>query len=255
MPIKQILGFARGVMYYLRGFRMVFSSWRLVSLAVMPMLINILAVAGFLVAFNAGVYGLAHWAFAHTSQAWYMAMLSIIGGAILFLASMAVAALLFVSVGVVVAAPFLEALSAGVERSVTGKVASTGGPLVVETLHIIRSEGRKMAIFLAIQAALALLNLIPVAGSIIFAILNPLFISFVMAYEFTGHPLDRRGYNFSMKRKRIFQQPGLHLGFGAAVGLTMFIPIVQFLLLPMAVAGGTLLALETLPKDSGPADG
>ncbi|MDH5510369.1 MAG: EI24 domain-containing protein [Nitrospinota bacterium] len=248
MAIRQTMDFTRGFFYFFRGLKTAFSTRALAARAVLPVVLNIIVFALFLVSFNTLVYYLASWAFEQTSQAWYWAMLTFIAGAILFVVSLLTVIFLFVVVGIVIASPFLEALSAEVERHVTGKVEESGKPFMAMAWLTMRSETKKLAVFLPIQLGLALLSLIPMAGPVMFAIINPPFLSFVMAYEFTSFPLDRRGYDFTAKKARIMETPMLHLGFGAAAGLTLFIPILHFLLLPAAVVGATLLALDTMPK-------
>ena len=248
MAIRQTMDFTRGFFYFFRGLRTAFSTRALATRAILPVLVNIVVFAIFLISFNTLVYYLASWAFEQTSQAWYWAMLTYIAGAILFVVSLLVVIFLFVVVGIVIASPFLDVLSAEVERHVTGKVEESGKPFMAMAWLTMRSEGKKLAVFLPIQLVLALLSLIPVVGPVMFAVINPPFLSFVMAYEFTSFTLDRRGYDFTTKKARIMEAPMLHLGFGAAAGLTLFIPVAHFLLLPAAVAGATLLALDTMPK-------
>jgi len=258
MAIRQTLDFTKGFLYFFRGLETAFSSRALAVRAILPILVSITVFAMFLVSVNTMVYYVASWAFEQTSQAWYWAMLSFIAGVILFAVSFLIVIFLFVVVGIVIASPFLDSLSAEVERHVTGRVVESGQSFIAMAWLTIRSETRKLAVFLPIQLGLALLSLVPVAGPVVFAVINPLFLSFVMAFEFTSFALDRHGYDFSAKKARIMEAPMLHLGFGAAAGLTLFIPIVHFLLLPAAVAGATLLALDTMPErglageDAGP---
>jgi len=247
MAIRQTIEFTRGFFYFFRGLKTAFSSRPLALRSLLPLLANILVFSLFLISFNTVVFYLANWAFSQTSQAWYWAMLSLIAGVALFLASLLLVIFLFAAVGLIIASPFCDALSAQVEQHVTGKVEESGQPFIIQALATMRHEAKKLAIFLPIQLLLALLNFIPFAGPPLFVVLNTLFLCFVMAFEFTSFTLDRRGYGFAAKRARIMAQPAMSLGFGAAAAITLMIPIVHFLLLPAAVTGGTLLALDTLP--------
>ncbi|MDH5478517.1 MAG: EI24 domain-containing protein [Nitrospinota bacterium] len=248
MAIRQTLDFTRGFLYFFRGLKTAFSTRALAVRAILPVFVNVFVFAMFLVSFNSLVYYLASWAFEQTSQAWYWAMLSFIAGAVLFVVSFLIVIFLFVVVGVVIASPFLDSLSIEVERHVTGKVEESGKPFMALAWLTIRSESKKLAVFLPIQLGLALLSLVPMVGPVMFAVINPPFLSFVMAYEFTSYTMDRRGYDFTAKKARIMEAPMLYLGFGAAAALTLFIPILHFLLLPAAVTGGSMLALDTMPK-------
>lgn len=244
MPIKQTLSAASGFLYLIRGLRLIFSSWGLFKYAIAPIIVNTALFIIFFLSFNTIAYYISSWVFEQSSQQWYWVVISTLAGGVLFVVSILAVLFGFVAVGLIIASPFNDMLSAAVERELTGKLEEARLPFVQWAGTLIKSESKKITIFLLCQGALLILNLIPVVGQVLFVILNPLFIAFVMAYEFSGYILDRRGLDFNAKRGYILAAPGLTMGFGAAVGITLLIPLAHFFLMPAAVAGGTAMVVE-----------
>ena len=249
MPVKHALKAPAGAFYIFRAMKVVFSDWRIFQLAIMPMLINILLFAAFFASFNYFIYDWVYSSvFAEVDMAWYWDTLYWLGGAILFIISIAVVFFGFVAVGLIVAAPFNDFLSAAVERKLTGSVEETKQSLFELAFFIMKNESKKVAIILSIQLVIALIAFIPGVGQVVFMILTPLFLSAVMAFEFTGYTLDRRGLTFKEKRVYLMERLPLAFGFGLSVAATLMVPIVNFALLPLAVTGGAMLVVENPPQ-------
>ena len=252
MPIRETLKAPKGFLYPVRGLRLIVSDWRVFRFAILPFLVNTLLFAAFFLGFNYFAYEISSWVFQESSQQWYWYVLSTIMGVALFVVSIFVVMFGFVAVGLVVAAPFNDMLAAAVEKKLTGEVKEVDMSLWRLVVFTVKNETRKMAVILLAQGALLLINLVPGFGQMIFIVLSPLFLALVMAYEFTGYTLDRRGFSFSQKRRYITGRLGISLGFGFAVVLTLAIPIINFLTLPLAVAGGVLFVTENPPEQTPP---
>lgn len=250
MPLKQTLDIPRGFFYLARGVKLVFSNWGLFKYSLAPIMVNTALFVIFFLSFNTIAFYISSWVFEQSSQAWYWMVISTLAGVAMFAVSLLAVLFGFVAVGLIIASPFNDMLSAAVERELTGKVEEASAPVFQWAWALIKTESKKMALFLLIEAGLITLNFIPVVGQVLFVILNPLFISFVMMYEFTGYTLDRRGFDFGSKRNYIFSISGLSFGFGAAIGVTLLIPLVHFLIMPVAVAGGTALVVENRPEEA-----
>ncbi len=248
MAIKETLGAPKGFIYLIRSIKIVFSDWKVFRLAIMPMLVNILLFVGFFFAFNYFSYEISSRVFEESTQVWYWYALSWLIGVALFIVSIFIVLFGFVVVGLIVAAPFNDMLAAAVEKKVTGTVKETGMSIWGLVKYTVKNEIRKMAVIILVQGSLFLVNFIPGVGQMIFVVVSPAFLALVMAYEFTGYTLDRRGLSFSEKRKYLTSKFGLSMGFGLGVVVTLIIPIVNLLLLPLAVTGGTLLVIENPPE-------
>lgn len=249
-PVRSALRVPSGAFYMLKGARLIFTDWRLFRLALAPFALNTALFMGFLLSFNYVAYHVSTHVFAQSNQEWYWAAFSILVGSALFAVSILIVAFGFVSVGLILAAPFNDILSAAVEEKLAGKVVTRQAPAWRFIKSTAISESKKMSLALLIQVSLFLTNLIPGVGQVAFVVLSAMFISFVMAYEFTGYTLDRRGFSFAEKRMFIVSRFGLSMGFGALAGAISLVPIVNFLLMPVSVAGGTILAVENDPASA-----
>jgi CysZ protein len=70
--------------------------------------------------------------------------------------------------------------------------------------------------------------------------------AWMMAIEYLEYPMGNHGRTFPEVRSALHAHRGLALGFGAAVLFLTLIPVVNFIAMPVAVAGGTKLWVERL---------
>jgi CysZ protein len=158
--------------------------------------------------------------------------------------------MVFVLLGGVLAAPFLDVLSRRVEALRTGRVADAGSEGLVAAFRVgmraILEEGKRVVFFLGVQAAILALGLVP--GLHLFAAVAWLAAAAAfLPLDYAGYLLDRRGVRFRERRRWIWRHRGPMLTFGLAALGTFAVPILNFLCLPWLVTAGTLLALEVGP--------
>lgn len=158
----------------------------------------------------------------------------------------------FTAIANLIAAPFNSLLAEQVERQILGATRSgetdnidaspaarTAG-IVTGALSSIGSELRKLGYF-ALRAALLLpLFLIP-GVNIVAPFLWLLFTAWYIALEYSDYPLGNRGMAFPEQRRRLREIRLAALGFGGAVNLLMLVPVLNFLAMPAAVAGATIM--------------
>jgi len=70
------------------------------------------------------------------------------------------------------------------------------------------------------------------------------FSAWLFALEYSDYPLGNCGLHFSQIRAELRQRPLLALGFGASVSICTMIPLLNFLVMPAAVAGATAWWLD-----------
>jgi CysZ protein len=152
----------------------------------------------------------------------------------------------FTLVANLIGAPFNGLLAEAVERRAAG---SSGPPdipwsqVMKTALPMIWSELRKLLYFLI--RALPLLILLVIPGvNVIAAPLWLLFSAWMLALEYLDYPLGNHGLLFAKQREILRRQRLPVLGFGGAVLLLTLIPVVNFLAMPAAVCGATLLWQE-----------
>lgn len=98
-----------------------------------------------------------------------------------------------------------------------------------------------LALFLVVHGFILGVNLIPGIGTALWPILASLWTMLWSASEFLAAPVARHTMPYALVRRVIGARLGLCLGFGAAVYLLLWIPILNLFFIPLAVVGGTLL--------------
>jgi len=145
-----------------------------------------------------------------------------------------------------IAAPFNGLLAEAVEREITGEAGSgPGTPLVAEVARTLASEVNKLGYF-ALRA-LPLLLLFAVPGLNLAApFLWFAFSAWMLALEFSDFPMGNHGIAFREQRRILAGRRLLGLSFGATVMLALMVPLVNFLVIPVAVAGATAMWVDRL---------
>ena len=176
---------------------------------------------------------------------WVVRVLEILVGVLLaYLATMIL--------GGVVASPFNDALSERVEAILLGTddVDKQDKPLLKDLLHSTASSAAVALMYLAVLAPLLLLHLIPVAGSILYGACAASLGAFFLALEYTDSLLNRRGRGLGDKIGLVWRYRSLTLGLGLGSSALLWIPLLNFLCVPLAVAAGTAVALTIDEADT-----
>lgn len=225
--------------------------------AVLPAAINLVVFAAafaIFLFFYADLYTLATSFLAiEPPQAWYawlwvapLRLLAWMIGLLLILTVLVGLFFAFLILGTAIASPFLDVLSQRVEAMVSGRMSEHKTTLLGAFRDIGGSmmiELRRLGFFVAVQAALVVLGLIPFLTP--FAVVAAsLFTMLFLPLEYASFAMDRRQMSFQTRRALIWRQRWLMLGFGAAGFLTLLIPLLNFVCLPALVVGGTLLFLQ-----------
>ena len=142
-------------------------------------------------------------------------------------------------------APFNGLLADRVERALTGaSPAQRGGESWRESMKRgLKDELRRLGYIVIRVLGVFLLGLIPFVG-VIAVPLGLLLGAWLLALEFAGNPLGNWGWEFARQRAYIRQRPGRFLGFGFAAMGAAFLPLLNFALIPAAIAGMTAMCLE-----------
>lgn len=146
----------------------------------------------------------------------------------------------------VVASPFNDVLSARTEGLLHPPEAPTPAdaePFWREALRSLRSTALIVGLYLALMAPVLLLNVLPGWGSVAATALGASVSAFFLALEFTDVTLTRHGYPLREKLRLLRRHAPLTMGFGLSTSLLLWIPGLNVLCVPIAVVGGTALAL------------
>ncbi len=151
----------------------------------------------------------------------------------------------FTPIANVIAAPFNALLSEKIEIRLTGKAASSGISFYAMIKISVLSQLGKLLYIALWSLALLLISLVPVIN-IIAPVLWVIFGSWLLSLEYLDYPMGNHDLRFSDQKKILAQRRGLALGFGGAVMVLTSIPLINFIVMPVAVAGATLLYVEQL---------
>lgn len=152
----------------------------------------------------------------------------------------------FTLVANLLAAPFNGLLAEQAERIITGRTVSDNtnwAKLLRELPATLADELRKILYALLWSVPFLLLALfVPLLGPLLWV----LFSAWVMALQYLDFPMGNHGIKFRQMRTTLWRRLPLGLSFGGAVSLATAIPIVNFAVMPAAVAGATLMWCGTL---------
>lgn len=139
--------------------------------------------------------------------------------------------------------PLQDPLSEATEQACGGFVPSrfslTG--LVRGTAVSLGHTALRVVTLLAGHAVLFALNLIPVVGSVTWTVLGTLWTALWAAGEYLDGPMTRHLYPFREVRRVLTRRIPLALGFGLSLYVLLWVPVLNFFLVPLAVVAGTLL--------------
>ncbi len=151
-----------------------------------------------------------------------------------------------------IAAPFNSFLSAAVARHLSGTNSEQNiglSALAGELLAAFKSEAIKLIYFLIRAIPLLLLFFIPVIQACA-PVIWFFFGAWMLALEYMEYPMGNEGMLFPEVRATLAGSRALTLSFGASVMLLTMIPMVNFLIMPAAVAAATKLWIEKINVDS-----
>ena len=238
-----------GAGYFFRGLSLINKSG-VRRFVIMPLLINILIFGG-LIWFSADQFGsFIDW-FTPTLPEWLLWLtwlLWLVFGLMAFI----VLFFGFTLLANLVGAPFNSYLAAAVEKHLTGQpIPDSGKSIGQDIVEGVLGELKKILYYLLWAIPLFIISFIP-GINLLSPLLWAVFGAWMLSLEYTDYPLGNHGLTFPTIRQKIREQRMLSLGYGGAVMLATLIPLFNFLVMPVAVAGATALRVEQIPLDTLP---
>ncbi len=140
-----------------------------------------------------------------------------------------------------IAAPFNGLLAETIEAYLTGQPLEGNWRQVVRDIPpSIFSELRKLLYFALRALPLLVLLLVPVIN-VAASLLWVLFSAWMMSVQYIDYPMANHQLFFKEQRARLRKRPLLAWSFGGPVMLCTMIPVINFFVMPAAVAGATLI--------------
>ena len=234
--------FVTGFKYLLSGFKLIIQPGIRIYVLI-PFLINALL---FTVAIIYGSNILSD--FVDTWSTGWWEWLRWIIWPLFVITSLAVIFFCFSALANLIAAPFNGFLAEAVESKISNIALTGSGDLKTipaEISKAIRSESKKFLYFVIRALPLLLLFIIPVA-QIAAPFVWILFGSWMLALEYMDYPMANHGIIFPEQRRIMTIKKKQTLGFGLGVMLLTFVPVINFVAMPVAVAGASRMWVEKL---------
>lgn len=247
--------FFSGVGLLGRGLGMYARSPRLVLLGIIPALISgLLFLAAFatLIYFVSDLSEAATW-FADDWSEGFRDIVQVLAAIGILGIGGLVGVLTFTAITLLIGDPFYEKISEEVEQRFGGVPNAVDVPWWRSLRRSLWDSVRLIALSLLIGIPLFLGGFIPVVGQTVIPVIGALFGGWFLALELVGVPFYRRGMRLPDRRKILRANRPAALGFGVSVFCCFLIPLGAVLIMPAAVAGGTLLARRVLAQPIEPA--
>ncbi|WP_417506455.1 EI24 domain-containing protein [Microbacterium sp.] len=238
--------FAAGIRTLLRGFGL----WRtrpgLMVLGLIPAIIAVIVLAALLVPLVIGMPSLSTW-LTPFADGWiepWRGLLRAAVSLVVVAAALALASVVFSALTLTIGDPFYQRIWHAVEVDLGSPPPADGG-----SFWTTLGEGLRLVLLgILIALSVLLIGLIPGVGGFLGAVAGVVLTGRLLARELTGRAFDARDLSpldraalFSGSRARV-------LGFGVATQLCFLIPGGAVAIMPVAVAGSTMLARDMLAR-------
>lgn len=232
-----------GVNYFIDGFSLI-KRPGLRRFVFIPLMINLLLFAGVIYVAIGQLDHLFSWMGNQLPE--YLSWLNFILWPLAVATLLVVLSFVFSSVMNWLAAPFNGLLAEKVEQLLTGKPLNTGGTidLIKDLPRILGREWQKLKYYLPRALVILLLFFIPVFGQTVFPLIWFAFSAWMMAIQYCDYPFDNHKVDFKDMKFALKQTKGTSLSFGATVTLFSMLPIVNFIVMPVAICGATAMWVD-----------
>ncbi|MEG3755630.1 sulfate transporter CysZ [Psychromonas arctica] len=148
---------------------------------------------------------------------------------------------IFSTIANLIAAPFNGLLAEKTEILLTKSAINDDGwqDLLKDLPRILKRECQKWAYFLPRMLGCFILFFIPVIGQTIAPIIWLVFAGWMMAIQYADYPFDNHKVSFAVMRETLGKRFGKNITFGMIISFCTTIPLLNFIIMPIAVCGAT----------------
>jgi len=234
--------FAQGSRYLFQGFALIRRP-RLRRFVLIPLLVNLLLFGGLTYAAVGWIEHLVNWLMGYLPK--WLDWLSYLAWPVFVVLGLVVVFYGFSVVANLIASPFNGLLAEMVEKELTGKpLQSSWRQVLRDALPAFWGEFRKMLYFALRAAPLGLLFLIP-GVNLAAPVLWTLFSGWMMAIQYVDYPMGNHSLFFRDQRARLRRNRLQALGFGLTTLLLTLTPVLNFFVMPAAIAGATAMWVKS----------
>ncbi|MDH2927547.1 sulfate transporter CysZ [Lonepinella koalarum] len=233
------------------GFHYFVMGWHLITqkglrrFVVMPILLNVVLMVGLSWLFISQINHMIDWVMSFL-PAWLdwlssvMFIISLVMIVIVFYFS-------FTMLSGFIAAPFNGLLAEKVEKMLTGESLTdmTIMDFIKDIPRMLAREWQKLVYSLPIYIILFLLGFIPMLGQSVIPVLAYAFTAWMMAIQYCDYPFDNHKISFHTMRVKLKDNRWQSITFGGLISLCMLVPVVNLVVIPVAVCGATAMWVET----------
>jgi len=227
-----------GIGYLLKGAQLLRHP-KLRTFVLIPLLINILIFSS---AFYFLFSNLTSWVDSHIAELpSFLSWLSYILWPIIALSILFSFSFIFSGIANLIAAPFNGLLAEKAETLLTKSTVSNEGwqDLFKDLPRILMREVQKWLYFLPRMLGCLTLFFIPGVGQTIAPIIWLIFSGWMMAIQYADYPFDNHKVSFLAMRKTLGTKRTKNITFGMIVSFCTTIPVINFIIMPIAVCGAT----------------
>lgn len=145
-----------------------------------------------------------------------------------------------------IAAPFNGLLAEQLEARLSGATPPDIGVIDImkDLPRIMKRELQKLAWYLPRALILLLLYFIPGIGQTVAPVLWFMFSAWMLAIQYCDYPFDNHKVPFKTMREALRTQKSTNMQFGALVSLFTLIPLLNLVIMPVAVCGATAMWVD-----------
>ena len=236
---------ARGAAYLAKGLSLI-QSQGIRRYVIIPLTLNIILFGG-LIWFGYSEFGpMVDKAMSYVPD--WLGFLSSILWLIIVILSAIIVFFTFSPIANIIAAPFNAVMAEKIEQKLTGREVNVGVSLMTIIKDSIMSQIGKLFYILMWSVLLLIISMIPVVN-FISPFLWVLFGSWLLSLEYLDYPMGNHALTFKQEKQTLKKRRGLALGFGGSVMALTTIPVVNFFVMPVAVAGATAMWVDHLSAD------
>ncbi|TDQ59615.1 CysZ protein [Mesocricetibacter intestinalis] len=233
------------------GFHYFVMGWHLIRqkglrrFVIMPVVLNILLLSGLFWLFVSKISDMID-----SLMSFIPDWLSWLSGILLVLSVLMILLLfyfIFTALSGFIAAPFNGLLAEKVEQMLTGESPNDMGiaDFIKDIPRMLKREWQKLLYSLPRLLLLFLLGFMPLIGQTLIPLLTFIFTAWMMGIQYCDYPFDNHKISFHSMRFNLAQNKIQTTVFGSLVTLCTFVPLVNFLIIPVAVCGATAMWVET----------
>jgi CysZ protein len=240
--------FFSGVRYFGQGFVMLARRPKLLLIGMLPAVLTTAILLAAMIALIANVGHLAALVtpFANDWTGGGRLVARLAAGSALVGAAVLVGLVGFTAVTLLVGGPFYEHIAERIEDELGVTEGHVDLPWWKLLLTGARDGLMSLLRSLIFAIPLFLAGFLPVVGQSVVPVLVALVTAWFMALEVVAVPFYRRGMGLRDRTAILRPRRGLAVGLGLPAALLCMIPLLAIVVMPVAFAGGVLVALDTL---------